>query len=173
MLVIGIIAGIVTNYVLPVEVNNKITSEFIGSTFDQLEGKHTHWDYSEYLFLHNFRVNLMVVLTGVLTSLIPLFVVTLNGYAVGYLGAFMGKEKGLFWVLATLLPHGIFEFPAHILSGIIGIQLTFDARPHIRNIDIKSVGVVICKALWLYMSRVVPLLIIAAVIEGGAMTWTG
>ena len=48
--------------------------------------------------------------------LMPILALTINGWLLAFISAIVVQEKSLSFVLAGLLPHGVFELPAFILG---------------------------------------------------------
>ena len=73
-----------------------------------------------YLFNNNMRVNLLLILSGIIFSLPSLFIYAINCIVVG----FMATVTPLHLYLALIIPHGIFEIPALILSFATSLVVT-------------------------------------------------
>ena len=84
-----------------------------------------------------------------------------NGYLVGFV-ARMSVDAGGIGVLWKLFPHGIFELPAVIMSIGIGMKMGID----IFRKDKKQIARNFKEALRFLIFVVLPLLIIAGIIEG-------
>ncbi|MGE6630590.1 stage II sporulation protein M [Bacillus sp. NPDC077027] len=75
-------------------------------------------------FKHNYLANLFLIFTmftfGIFTSVLLL----MNGFLVS-LSSFHSIENGndTLFILTALLPHGLFEIPAMVLSGALGFKL--------------------------------------------------
>lgn len=87
------------------------------------------WDLVRALFVRNITVSLVAVAGGIIAGLVPFFVLSINGFVVGYvvtsvvvLGNSTILGNLLFSVLA-LLPHGVIELPAIILACAVGLRL--------------------------------------------------
>lgn len=111
------------------------------------------------IFLNNAFTCFLNILTGPFIGLFPLFSTVLNG---GLLGWF-AQEEGLI-VFLGIAPHGIFELPAFFLSVAIGLRL---AREVFKRKDERQLGLTLGLSLRMYLILIVPLLIIAALIESG------
>jgi uncharacterized membrane protein SpoIIM required for sporulation len=114
------------------------------------------------IFLNNAFTCFLNILTGPLIGIFPLFSTVINGGLLGWLA----HEEGLFVFLA-IVPHGMFELPAYFLSVAIGLKLAREVlKPKVeRQLRIKLV-----ESLRVYLRLIVPLLIIAALIESGLIT---
>jgi len=109
------------------------------------------------IFAHNAIASFIALLSGALLSLIPLSMVIANGYVVGSVVIPRLSKIGL------LIPHGVFELPAFVLVCSYGIWLGLwpFKRGRIENLKLRLKQCII-----IYVWIVVPLLIIAATIEG-------
>jgi stage II sporulation protein M len=127
----------------------QLTSEFDGLNLMQTIFK---------IFFNNTWASFIALITGMLLCIFPLFTVIFNGYIVGYVANRAVAQEGIL-VLWRLFPHGIFELPAVIIS----IGLGFSLGVGIFMPNFKSRLKQSFKAFFLI---ILPLLLIAAVIEG-------
>ncbi len=76
------------------------------------------------IFSNNMRVAFTSILSGVFIFP-PVLIVLANGLVIGSLVAFVANKSHVpaYLVAMKLVPHGILEIPAFILSACIGIQL--------------------------------------------------
>jgi stage II sporulation protein M len=75
------------------------------------------------LFLNNLQACLLLFLGGATFGVVSLFILSTNGLIIGSIMELVREEKGMVFVLAAILPHGIFEIPSFILSGALGFML--------------------------------------------------
>jgi len=78
------------------------------------------------LFDNNWMVSLYMVAGGVLLGLVPAAGVLINGALIGYVITTLSESDHVspVWiVVAGVLPHGIFEIPAYLLSAGLGLRL--------------------------------------------------
>ncbi len=68
------------------------------------------------IFLKNTSVLLLSFILSPIFGLVPVLSLTVNGWLLAFVAAVVVQEKSLGFVLAGLLPHGIFELPALILG---------------------------------------------------------
>ena len=114
-------------------------------------------------FGNNWTVAISTALAGVALVIPALSSIAFNGIV---LGAVAALEENLLVLVAFVIPHGIFEIPALIVSGALGVHLgvvawrTFRAR-----IDRETFADALENAFWVLIGVGV-LLAIAAVIEG-------
>ena len=75
------------------------------------------------LFFNNLEACLLLFLGGASFGIITIFIMSLNGVLIGSIMEIVDKDHSVVFVIAAILPHGIFEIPAFILSGALGILL--------------------------------------------------
>lgn len=78
------------------------------------------------IFLNNFLIAFLMVAFGVLLGIYPIFVVLVNGLLIGvYIRIIYEELQSLSFLLVGLLPHGIFEISAIMISAAFGVKLGF------------------------------------------------
>jgi stage II sporulation protein M len=104
------------------------------------------------------------MLFGVFLGAFPVFAATLNGVLLGYVFSIASQAAG-FGVAWMLVPHGIFELPAIFIALGLGVKLgmTFFTEKKDRFAELH---VRLWKSLKVFFLIVLPLLVVAAVIEG-------
>lgn len=119
------------------------------------------------LFFNNVRAMVLSVLYGFIPFIfLPALSLGVNAVILGVLAAYYSNNGfSLLLYLAGILPHGIFELPALLLSLAAGLCLCKNINTYIRK---NEKGVM--KPLMLHILRVVcllvlPLLAVAAVLE--------
>ncbi|MEM4181627.1 MAG: stage II sporulation protein M [Candidatus Pacearchaeota archaeon] len=113
------------------------------------------------LFFNNARSSLFAIVLGLFFSVIPLLILFFNGYLIGFVVNLVAKEKSLFEIW-RLLPHGIFELPAFFISCVLGMNLGLVV---LREFSFKKTIESLEQALRIFVSILIPLLLIAAFIE--------
>ena len=68
------------------------------------------------IFINNALTLLISFIFSPIFCLMPILALTANGWLLGFVSTIVIQEKSLGFVLAGLLPHGIFELPALILG---------------------------------------------------------
>ncbi len=116
-----------------------------------------------YVVANNAFKSLLFMIGGLLGGVLPLFFVVFNGFFIGWVAYSLGSTVGLGFVAAGLMPHGIFEIPAIILAMSIGMSLGYALLNRLRGQG--DLWRETRLALGLFINRVLPLLILAAVIE--------
>ena len=118
-----------------------------------------------FLFIlgNNLQAAFIVTLSGILFGIFPVLLAVFNGYVLGFVA---NKAVGALGasVLLRLLPHGIFEIPALILSLGLGLRLgMFVFRK--KGKRKKEVVYSFVNSVRVFFYIILPLLIIAALIE--------
>jgi stage II sporulation protein M len=115
-----------------------------------------------FILQNNFQSALFGLLLGVFFGIVPVLNAIVNGIVLGYVSNFVVAEVGAIELL-RLFPHGIFELPAIFISLGLGIKLGFAFFSSNRKKEFKRRFL---EGINVFLMIVVPLLIIAAVIEG-------
>ncbi|VUT24724.1 MAG: hypothetical protein MASP_00666 [Candidatus Methanolliviera sp. GoM_asphalt] len=117
------------------------------------------------IFENNLLTSFLAIVFGIFFGIFPILVLVANGFILGDLSYHVYLDKGIYYVLAGLLPHGIFELSAVILSCALGIRLGAiflnrlleKAAPDLKQSFINSLKIFLC--------LVIPMLLLASVIE--------
>ena len=117
-----------------------------------------------FIAANNIVKSLIFMLGGVLGSVLPIFFVVFNGFIVGYVAYSIGSLYGTGFVVAGLVPHGIFEISAILFSMSLGVSLGYTTLNSLRGqkVSLKDEAK---QALGLFITRVIPILLLAAAIE--------
>jgi stage II sporulation protein M len=121
------------------------------------------------IFLNNARACLFSILLGIMFGILPIISAVFNGYLVGFVIKFAVAEEGLS-VLWRLLPHGIFELPAVLIS--MGLGLRFGIEIFKKNPG-KTLKINFQESMRAFFIIIIPLLLIAALIEGFLVYFVG
>jgi len=115
-----------------------------------------------FIFINNATSALFGLVLGFLLGILPFFSALLNGIVLGYVlnGVKVSNGYHEFW---RILPHGIFELPAIFISLGLGLRLGMLVFSKNKKETLRG-------ELWgsikAYLLIVIPLLVIAAIIEG-------
>jgi stage II sporulation protein M len=115
-----------------------------------------------YIFNNNLLVSFLGLILGVVFGIFSLITCISNGVVLGYVFAKIYAVLGFgeFW---RILPHGIFELPAIFISLGLGMKLgafIFNKNPK------KEFVYRMRESIKVFVFVVIPLLILAAIIEG-------
>ncbi|WP_292517394.1 stage II sporulation protein M [Methanoculleus sp.] len=115
------------------------------------------------LFLNNLSACLLLFLGGASLGVVTVLVLSVNGLLIGAVTEFVRQEQGLAFIAAALVPHGIFEIPAFLIAGGLGLLLGQELIAEWQGTgDAAARAVPLAR---LFLRVVVPLLAIAAVVE--------
>ena len=145
---------------IPVTVISAFNEDIAGSGIVQEDGS--------FNVLALFANNLRAMVLGVLYGFIPFLY--LPALALGVNAAILGMLASLIdgqWLLlaAGILPHGIFELPALFLSLAAGLCLCKNINVYIRKNEKGIMKPLLLNILRVVVLLVLPLLVIAAVME--------
>ncbi|MBI4116845.1 stage II sporulation protein M [Candidatus Pacearchaeota archaeon] len=122
-----------------------------------------------FIFFNNLQSSFMGMAFGIFLGIFPLAVGIINGYILGFVASASVNSSGIF-VLWRILPHGIFELPAVFISLGMGLKMgTFIFQK--KKFDFLREN--FWKSLKAFFLIVVPLLAVAAIIEGTLIVFTG
>jgi len=76
-----------------------------------------------FIFFKNVTTLIFSFIFSPLLCLLPILSLMVNGWLLSYVATLVVKEKSLLFLLAAVLPHGIFEFPAIVMGE--GAALSF------------------------------------------------
>jgi stage II sporulation protein M len=115
------------------------------------------------IFLNNLQANLLIFLGGVTLGMLTAGVLVVNGLVIGVVVEVVRRREGPLFIVASLLPHGIIEIPAFVLSGVLGFCL---AQGMWGEVTAGGDAAAVAKGLGRrFILVVLPLIAIAAVVE--------
>ncbi len=121
-----------------------------------------------FIFVNNVQSSFFSIIFGIFFGAFPILSAIINGYFLGFVGILSVKIEG-FWVLWRVLPHGIFELPAIFISFGLGLKfgtLFFTKQRKGFFLDFLK------NSFRVFLLVIVPLLIVAALIEGALIFLT-
>ncbi|ELY91139.1 hypothetical protein C483_10656 [Natrialba hulunbeirensis JCM 10989] len=81
-------------------------------------------EFTAMFFIENNSIPFLMAIGGALTlGLLTAFIMVFNGIIVGNVSAAAADIAGVDFILAALVPHGIFELPALFLAAGVGFRL--------------------------------------------------
>ena len=122
-----------------------------------------------FILWNNAKSAFFGMILGLILGIFPVVMSFMNGYVLGFVSN-MAVIEGGFPVLLRLLPHGIFELPALFLSLGLGLKLGVSLFRYNAK---KEIVYNLQNSLRVFLYIILPLLIIAAVIESGLMVILG
>lgn len=115
----------------------------------------------QFIIINNVQVSFFGMMLGIFFGIMPVIFSIVNGYVLGFILSISVQNAGLL-SLWKIFPHGIFEIPAVFIS--LGIGLRFGSL--IFKKKLKEFKSFFWDSARVFLLVVVPLLIIAGVIEG-------
>ena len=117
------------------------------------------------IFGNNLLTSFLAIVFGIFFGIFPILVLVANGFILGDLSYHVYLDKGIYYVLAGLLPHGIFELSAVILSCSLGIRLGAIFLNRLLEKPVPDLKQSFTKSLKIFLCLVIPMLLLASVIE--------
>lgn len=117
-----------------------------------------------FIFQNNVASAFSALMLGILIGIVPIFSILLNGTLLGYVFSKAVAVEGIS-TLWRIVPHGIFELPAIFIAVGIGIRfgMFWFVKKGNRAEEFR-------KRFWggikVFLTIILPLLVIAAIIEG-------
>ena len=142
--------------------------DFIDTLLKQTEGM-SQLELTKFIFFNNIQSSFIGMIFGIILGIFPVLTTLANGYLLGFVAAKTVGGEGIF-VLWRLFPHGIFELPALFISLGLGLKMgTFLFKKN----KLEALNAYLIKSAKVFFFVVIPLLIIAAVIEGALIFLAG
>lgn len=142
--------------------------QYIGELFAGIDMEASGGNLALQLFANNARACVIIVSLGVVPFIfLPLLLYGTNGIVVGVVTAFSQAAAGtsIGFLIAALLPHGLFEFPALAYSAALGFYLCRETVRLILRKSDKKFGEAALDTIRGYVLVVLPLLVAAALME--------
>ena len=158
LFVFGIIIGVLEHETVSGYIKDAVSNLF--GRFEDLRG----FELFVRIFLNNIMAAFTATASGILFGILPLLSALINGLIIGTVLTNLVQltELTSFQAVLSLIPHGIFEIPAFLLSLALGVALgTWPFRQE-KSAFLAGVFNAAAKA---YFKIVIPFLIIAAAIE--------
>jgi stage II sporulation protein M len=115
-----------------------------------------------FIISNNIQSSFLGILFGFIYGIFPLIIAIANGYVLGFVSSMSVESVGVASLL-KILPHGIFELPAIFIS--LGLGLKFGTFMFQKN-KAKNFRNYLINSLRVFFLIIIPLLIIAGIIEG-------
>jgi stage II sporulation protein M len=135
--------------------------DFLRTLAEKVAGK-SAYELITFIVLNNLESALIGMLLGFVFGVVPVLTSLVNGVVLGYVFNKVAENAGYgsFW---RILPHGVFELPAIFVALGLGARLGMFVLAKNKWRELKRR---MRKSLIVFVAIVVPLLIIAAIIEG-------
>jgi len=119
----------------------------------------------KFIFINNLKSSFFAIFCGVLFGIVPIAVSVVNGYVLGFVANKTIAAEG-YLILWRLFPHGIFELPAVLISIGIGLKFGMFLFIYKGKNKLREFGKWLINSLRVFVFIVIPLLVLAAIIEG-------
>ncbi len=117
------------------------------------------------IFTNNAVKTLLVIVLGIALAIVPLVFILVNGIAIGVVLHLATQAKGLAYSILAIVPHGVFELPGVLCAAAIGVMLGSKAINRLFRKSEFKVGFELRRALKIFATTIVPLLVIGAITE--------
>ncbi len=117
------------------------------------------------IFMKNASALLLSFTLSPIFCLVPILTLTVNGWLIAFVSTVVIKEESLGFLLAGLLPHGIFELPAFILGEAAALSFGTMAMLAIFKKEKRSLLLPSLRQNLRYLIVALALLLPAAIIE--------
>ena len=161
MCLVGFAFSLVVGYNMGDNISSSVMEELMGA-LPNLEG----WDMTMiFLFIvfNNVTKSFLWMVLGLVGSFPPLYFSIMNGFLLGNFTYAFALENSLAFTVTALFPHGIIEIPTILLSSAAGMGLGYQLINRLRGRG--SLRTEFILALRLFVTRIIPLLLISAIIE--------
>jgi len=156
------VLGSIVGFLFP-EVFADYFDEIIKELINKTEGLNTG-EVIFFIFQNNILSAFLAVVLGFALGIFPFASIVVNGTLLGYVMSKAIEVEGIFTIW-RLLPHGIFELPAIFIAVGLGMRLGV-----FWVVGKGKIGEEFRNRFWgglkVFLMIVLPLLIIAAIIEG-------
>jgi len=115
------------------------------------------------IFRNNLLASFIIMSAGLGLGVLSVTGIMFNGVLLGMVVYVVKSESVL--LLFAILPHGIIELPIFLISAAIGLRLGQEVLNKLRRKGEPSIIKELKKGLIFYLRWVVPLLLLAALIE--------
>lgn len=123
------------------------------------------------IFLNNLKASFMMIILGFIFGIVPILSGINNGYLLGFVARYSVRENGIL-VLWRILPHGIFELPAIFISMGLGLKIGLGILLRGKNKN-ETFKRNFKESMRVFLFIIMPLLIVAATIEGLLIYYVG
>jgi len=150
---------VIFGFIFPIFLGDFI-EQFVKQVVSETEGL-GFFQLFIFIFENNLKTSFIGMIFGVIFGIVPVIFALFNGYVLGYV---MGKASGSLGagVFLKILPHGVFEIPALILSLSAGLRIGFS---YFYKKKKRGFMETVSNSLKLFLFVILPLLLIAAFIE--------
>ena len=117
------------------------------------------------IFLNNSVKTLAAILLGLVVGIVPALFLVVNGVVLGVVFFLSSYSRGVWLSLLSILPHGIIELTGVFLGTAIGLLLGNVVLKRMLRRSDAEIRPALSRALRFYAIVIVPMLLVAAMIE--------
>jgi stage II sporulation protein M len=158
----GIVVGLMSVTHLP-ELAGRFESSVVG--FVKIFRGLSRFELAAAIFLNNALKTLLGIILGSLFGIIPVVFLLANGIALGVVFSLSVQSRGPWLSLLSILPHGILELPAVFLGTSIGLMVGSHVVKRLFGTAETTLGGELVRGLRFFCTVILPLLLIAALVE--------
>ncbi len=129
-------------------------------------------ELTRFIIANNIKSSFLALFFGIFLGLIPIGIIIINAYVLG----FVINKTILFQgplILWKLLPHGIFELPAILISISLGLRLGLFLFTYNGKNKKQEFFKWLKQSVRIFILIIIPLLVIAGIIEGFLIWFLG
>jgi stage II sporulation protein M len=153
--------------ILAVRQDPALGQQLVAGFRDQVAGEilsDAPWELFLKIFLNNLVACIALFLGGASFGLVPLLVIASNGLVIGAIIETVRGEKGIGFIVAGILPHGVLEIPAVLVSAGLGLLLAEALGRELLRGDEDAAAEALGHGR-LFIRYVVPFVALAAAVE--------
>ncbi|KQC05676.1 MAG: hypothetical protein APR53_07015 [Methanoculleus sp. SDB] len=121
------------------------------------------WIVAGKIFINNIQVSLILFAGGATFGVLTCVLLVSNGLVVGGVIELVRQQHGLLYAAAAILPHGIFELPAILTAGALGIRLGELLWRELQGSGDAAAGAIVLARI--FCTVIIPVLAVAACVE--------
>jgi stage II sporulation protein M len=141
---------------------------YLKQLLEQTKGM-SQFELIKFIIFNNVKSTFFGIFFGVILGIFPLVSALANGYVLGFVSLLSVNSAGV-TSLWKIFPHGIFELPAIFISLGLGLKMgTFIFKKE----KLKTFESYLINSVRAFLLIVIPLLVIAGIIEGTLIALTG
>ncbi len=158
----GMVLGVFVAYRIP-----GLADRFADTiaNFVQMFSAMPPWRLAGAIFMNNAAKTLLAILLGSVLGFVPSIFLLANGIALGVALSLSIQTRGVWLSILAILPHGVLELPAVFLGTSIGLLLGMQTIKRLRGRSERPVLSELRPAVRFYCTVIVPLLLLAALVE--------
>jgi stage II sporulation protein M len=122
------------------------------------------------IFFNNSVKTLAAILLGLAIGIVPALFLVVNGVVLGAVVFLSSQSRGVWPSLVSILPHGVLELAGVFLGTAIGLMLGDVVLKRLLRKSDAKIKPALSRALRFYTIVIVPILLVAALIEAFVTT---